>query len=181
MYWKVQILRIFIFSYSSSGFYQTKESVFGMAFFFSFLRFCLSIFRERRRVGEREGEKHPCNRETLIGYHWYMPWPGTETAPQAHALTGSQTSDLLLCRMMPIQLSHIYQGCHVILLSQNLIFLGLCLYFHHLDKKKKVLDSRREEQSHFSVSLASPKSVFDFLCFCAWSHNMFTALDLSLT
>ena len=28
-------------------------------------RFYSLIFRERRRKGEREGEKHPCDRETL--------------------------------------------------------------------------------------------------------------------
>ena len=31
-----------------------------------FKRFYSSIFRERRREGEREGQKHRCERETLI-------------------------------------------------------------------------------------------------------------------
>ena len=49
-------------------------------------------FTKRGREGEREGEKHPCKRETPIGHpphapHWelnpkprHMPWPGAELA-----------------------------------------------------------------------------------------------------
>ena len=56
--------------------------------FFFFLRFYLFIFRERRREGEREGEKHWRARETPVGClshvpKWgpgqqprHVPWPG---------------------------------------------------------------------------------------------------------
>ena len=52
----------------------------------------LFIFRERERVGERQGEKHWCARDTSIGcllhtFNWvagpqlrYMPWLGIESA-----------------------------------------------------------------------------------------------------
>ena len=36
----------------------------------------LFIFRERGREGEREGEKHRCVRETLIGYFSHIPKQG---------------------------------------------------------------------------------------------------------
>ena len=42
---------------------------------------CLLIFRKRGREEEREGKKHQCERETLTGCLFYMPWvlwPGTE-------------------------------------------------------------------------------------------------------
>ena len=35
-------------------------------------------FRERGRVGDREGEKHGCERDTLIGYFSYAPQLGTK-------------------------------------------------------------------------------------------------------
>ena len=43
-------------------------------FFYLFLNI-LFIFRERGREGEREGEKHQCERETSIGCLLYMPPP----------------------------------------------------------------------------------------------------------
>ena len=54
--------------------------------------------------GEREGEKHKYEKETLIGCLL------TESATQARALTGNRTSDLSLCGMMPYQLSRTLQG-----------------------------------------------------------------------
>ena len=55
--------------------------------------FLLFIFRGRLREGER-------GKETLIGCLFLV-----------RALTGDQTSDLLLIRIMPNQLSHTRQGC----------------------------------------------------------------------
>ena len=48
--------------------------------FFSFLIFYLFIFIERRREGEREGEKHQCVRDTPIGHLSHTPnWgPGPQ-------------------------------------------------------------------------------------------------------
>ena len=68
------------------------------------------LFRERGREGEREGEKHRCERETYIGCLSYAPQPGTKPATQACALIENQTSDLSLCGTMPNQLSHTGQG-----------------------------------------------------------------------
>ena len=42
--------------------------------------FYLLIFRERGREGEREGEKHECERETSIGCLSYAARPGTKSA-----------------------------------------------------------------------------------------------------
>ena len=50
-----------------------------------FLRFYLLIFRERGR----EGDKHWCDRETLIGCLSYVPWLGIQSAIQVCALTRS--------------------------------------------------------------------------------------------
>ena len=50
-----------------------------------FKRSYLFVFIERGKEGEREGEKHPCERETS---------PGAEPAAQACVLTGDGISDL---------------------------------------------------------------------------------------
>ena len=68
--------------------------------------YLLFIFRERGM----EGEKHWCERETWMGCLLSMPWPGTGLQLKTCTLTGIRTSDILLCRMMPNQLSHTGQG-----------------------------------------------------------------------
>ena len=75
----------------------------GYPFFFFWK--ILFIFRERGR----EGEKQQCEIERLIGCLLHTPWPGTEPATQACAMTGNWTSDLYLCGKMPDQLSHTSQ------------------------------------------------------------------------
>ena len=54
------------------------------------IRFYLFTFRELGRVGEREGEKHQCERETSSDYLPYVPWQGPEPATQVCALTRNQ-------------------------------------------------------------------------------------------
>ena len=56
----------------------------------------LTDFKERRREGEREGEKHQCERETPIGCLSFALQPGTEPVTQACALTGNRTPDPLV-------------------------------------------------------------------------------------
>ena len=63
-----------------------------LTFFFFFLIFYLFTFSKRGREGEREGEKHQCERDTSIGYlshnpNWgpspqprHVPWSGIEPA-----------------------------------------------------------------------------------------------------
>ena len=66
-------------------------------------RFYLLIFRERRREGE--GEKQQCIWSPLA-----QPLLGTQPATQAYALTGNQTGNPLICRLVLSPLSHIIQG-----------------------------------------------------------------------
>ena len=47
------------------------------------------------REGEREGERHRCEREALVSAQ-----PGTKPATQACAVTGDQTWDLSVYGMM---------------------------------------------------------------------------------
>ena len=61
----------------------------------------LFIFREGGRQAQREGN---ISLPPVCALTW------ERTAIQAHVLTGNQTSDLLLCRTMPNQLSHTGQG-----------------------------------------------------------------------
>ena len=75
--------------------------------------FIFNSFWERGgREGGREGEKHWCERETLISWLLYAPNLGTNPAPTAWAcaLTGNWTGGLSLCRMMLNPLSHTGQG-----------------------------------------------------------------------
>ena len=51
------------------------------------------MFRERRREGERKGEKHQCEVASLV-----RPLLGTWPATQAYSLTGNGTGDPLVYR-----------------------------------------------------------------------------------
>ena len=66
-----------------------------------FFKDFIYVFRERRREGEREEEKHQCERETLIGCLLYAPRQGTKPATQACTLTRNRTYDLSLCGTRP--------------------------------------------------------------------------------
>ena len=77
-----------------------------------------TFFSFFERQVKREGKR---GRETLMrerNINWlppYMPRPGSKPTTQAHALTWNQTGDLLVCGMMPNQLSHTGQGhTHII-------------------------------------------------------------------
>ena len=83
------------------------------SFFFLFL---FLIFRERRREGKREGEKHQCKIETSIGCVLYVSWLGAELTTQACALTRNRTGDLSLCGTTTNQLSHTSKGSNSIIL-----------------------------------------------------------------
>ena len=63
------------------------------------------IFREKGR----EREKHRCETETSIGWLLYVPHLGLNLQPR-HVPWQNQTSKVLLCRIMPNQLSHTDEG-----------------------------------------------------------------------
>ena len=72
-------------------------TVFAFLMYWKYLYF--TFFKregERGREGEREGEKHQCERKTLISYLSYIPWPGTEPATKAYAPSGNRTGNLSL-------------------------------------------------------------------------------------
>ena len=97
-------------------------------FFYKFLHIYLFMSREQGREEEREGEKHWCERETLIGCLLNEYCLGIEPTTQACALTGNQTTDL--CGMSPNQLSQTSQGHD--LLIQNLSVPSLFYLFSQL-------------------------------------------------
>ena len=64
-----------------------------------FLRFCLFIFRERRREGEREGEKHQCVVASRMPHqgpdHNPGMCPDSESNPRLFGLqAGTQSAEL---------------------------------------------------------------------------------------
>ena len=62
------------------------------SFSFSFFkRFYLFIFKEQGREGEREGEKHRCARETLIGHLLHAPNQGPGLQPRHEPRLGIGT------------------------------------------------------------------------------------------
>ena len=69
--------------------------------------FYLFIFREIGMEGKREGEKHQC---VFASYAPSTPQLGTWSASQTFALTGNQTSNLLVHRPPFNPLSHISLG-----------------------------------------------------------------------
>ena len=76
-----------------------------------FNRFHLFICREKRE--KEKGKKHQCKRNIHASHQWMsLAWAPTRDQPatQACALNENRTGDLSLCRMMPNQLSHTYQG-----------------------------------------------------------------------
>ena len=81
--WNLIYLPSYVPSSSAVTRWKLKTSSYSLIkniFIIIFLRFYLLIFRKRRRKGEREGEKHPCVRDTLIGCLLWTPnWrPGPQ-------------------------------------------------------------------------------------------------------
>ena len=70
-----------------------------------FLRFYLFIL-DSGREGEREGERHQCVVASCEPPTWDLTWSATQTC----ALTGNQTSDPLVLRLVLNPLSHTSQG-----------------------------------------------------------------------
>ena len=113
---------------------------------YSFFRFYLFILGERGREGENKGEKHQCERQTSISCLSHLPWLGTGpwSTTQACALTRNRTSNLLLYRLTPNQLSCTGQS-HTISSngfrsnfgSVNVLYENFCFPFFLFLKKKK--------------------------------------------
>ena len=89
------------------------------SFYFSYFFFCSpeEIFsllleggKEGRKEGNREREKHWCERETLIGCLSYVPQLGIESTTWVWALTRNQTCELSSIGWCYKQQSHSSQG-----------------------------------------------------------------------
>ena len=73
------------------------------------------LFLEKGSEGEREGEKHPCERKTAISCLLYTPEPQTKPTSQACTLTGNRTFNLLLYGTVLNPLSHTSHGSSFLL------------------------------------------------------------------
>ena len=83
---------------------------------FSFFKYFIDLFSQREGRRKKQREKNMCVREKRWSVAFRTtPQPGIWPATQACAPTGNQTSDLLLCMMMPNLLSHASQGLHFFL------------------------------------------------------------------
>ena len=73
---------------------------------FIFLKYFICLFLERGEGKEREGEKHQC----VVASHAPPTGGLTWLATQVCALTGNQTGDPLVHRLVLSPLSHTSQG-----------------------------------------------------------------------
>ena len=79
--------------------------------FFNFKKiFYLFTSREKRREGEREGEKHQCVRDVLIGCLSHAPEWGPGPTTQVSALNGAGRGNPWVHRLALSPLSHTSQG-----------------------------------------------------------------------
>ena len=85
--------------------------LFKLYIYFFLFKILLIYFRQSRREGEREGEKHQC----VVASH--TPPLGTWPATQSCALTGNVTSDPLVHSLVLNPLSHMSQGQFIYFLS----------------------------------------------------------------
>ena len=107
-----RLITCFCLKYTSSSFFKdifTECKILGWEAFYFFFFKILFIFRERGKEGGR-GKETRCVRETSIGCLSHVPnqeaWPATK----ACSLTGNQTSDLSVHRLVLNPLSHTSQG-----------------------------------------------------------------------
>ena len=78
--------------------------------FYLFFKDSIYLFIFREREQEREGEKHRCERETLIGCLSRMPRLGTEPITQACAQQRIEPATFLYAGQCSNQLGHSGQG-----------------------------------------------------------------------
>ena len=76
-------------------------------FLFLFFKYFTNSFLERR---EGRGEERETNIDVREKHWSYVPLPVTKLTTQAFDLMRNWTGNLLLCGMMPNQLSHTGQG-----------------------------------------------------------------------
>ena len=88
-----------------------------------FLKKNLFIFRERAREGEREGEKHWCERESLIGCLSHTSNQGHGPQPKELPWLGIELLTSI-CGMTFNPLSHTSQGCKLFFISINVAFIS---------------------------------------------------------
>ena len=87
--------------------------------------------RERGQEGEKEGEKHQCERD-INQLPLSCPQLGTWPTTQTYALTGDQTGDPSVCRLAFNPLSHTSQGMTFCIIACDLI------YFPRSDKVRHI-------------------------------------------
>ena len=93
------------------SFEERHDKDFVVMFFFSSFKDFIYLLLERRRRGEREGEKHQC--VMPLARPQLETWPAT----QACALTENRTRDLLVRRPVLGPLNRTSQGCGHVLKS----------------------------------------------------------------
>ena len=110
--------------------HKTRNSIF--IYFSKAALFNLNIYLFRGE-GRKRGRETPRETETSIDCVSYILQLGTKPATHASVLTRNQTGNLLLCRTMPNQLSHISPG------EFQFFKCWVCRNYYkgHMDKTKR--------------------------------------------
>ena len=90
------------------------------SFYLFIIFFSFTESRERGREGGREGEKHVCERETLIGCLLHVLGQGTVYFNPGVCPDWESTCYLWFARPMPNQLSHTSQGAISLILKMRM-------------------------------------------------------------
>ena len=138
----------------------------------------LTDSREKGRKGERDGEEHPCEKETSTSCLSYMPQPGTEPETHTCAQTGNQIRDPLAHRMTlqppePHQTGQVWN-------SLSHWFSTLTAHWNHLECNFEI---PMPESHHQKFSLSAIRQRYDIFknhpkalagvpqCFEHWPEN----------
>ena len=95
---------------------------FNTYFVFSFLKYFIYLFLHRG-----EGREKETKRNINVWLPLAFPLPGTWPTTQACVLTGNQTHDPLVCRLVLNTLSHTSHGCFLLLFISCVVWGTLLL------------------------------------------------------
>ena len=136
--------------------------------------FYLFTFRGRGREEEREGEKHHVCQRYINWLPLTHPQLGTWPATQACALTGNQTHDLLVGRLVVSPLSHTSQSSFYFFLlhyfvplqlSIMSVLVNLKLYCEPFIKAESSLDVKKKNPlDHCYLNLFKLHIILNFPC-----------------